>query len=65
MKTFSQWLEDYTKEHGTPPAHVMAEDAWYYAQEQAQNESYGFPSDEENLPLRITGDSDLKEQSSD
>lgn len=28
MKTFSQWLEDYTKEHGTPPAHVMAEAAW-------------------------------------
>lgn len=30
MKTFSQWLEDYTKEHGTPPAHVMAEAAWNY-----------------------------------
>lgn len=31
MKTFNEWLHEYTKEHGTPPAHVMAEAAWYYA----------------------------------
>lgn len=28
MKTFEEWLKDYTEKHGAPPAHVMAEAAW-------------------------------------
>lgn len=40
MKTFNEWLENYTKEHGTPPAHVMAEAAYNYAKEKAYNAGF-------------------------
>lgn len=40
MKTFEEWLAEYTQTHGTPPAHVMAEAAWNYAKEHAYN--YGW-----------------------
>ena len=55
MKTFSQWLEDYTKEHGTPPAHVMAEAAWECAYDE------GF-TDAAMLYYK-PGDSDLGDKS--
>lgn len=33
MKTFKEWLAEYNKEHGVPPASVMAEAAWNYLQD--------------------------------
>ena len=53
MLTFKEWLKAYTEKYGTPPAVTMAEDAWFYAKEQAENESYGFPMDEASLPLSV------------
>ena len=53
MLTFEEWLKAYTEKYGTPPAVVMAEDAWFYAKEQENIESYGFPSDETSLSLSV------------
>jgi hypothetical protein len=31
--TFEQWFEEYTKQHGMPPAYMVAKHAWQAAQE--------------------------------
>lgn len=60
MKTFKEWLADYNKEHGVPPASVMAEAAWEFSHTQTKDyvlRCCGYDV--------VTGDSDLKKQSLD
>lgn len=72
MKTFNEWLREYTKEHGTPPAHVMAEAAWDCQQAEIDRLMLEFCPDEMEVAQfntwaehqqAYTGDSDrTKEQ---
>ena len=57
MKTFKEWLAEYNKEHGVPPASVMAEAAWNFSHKQTYDyvlRCCGYDV--------VTGDSDLYDE---